>query len=702
MQIPRTRHDIRGMCFDIGALLAPALDFTGGALDDLLGGAASAGAGALTPFSGLGSDLGNALGAGGFGSAINLPGGTSGGFNPLQALQGLFSGGGGAAAAAPQVYQQNPTITQTAGGANSPFTTNVDISQITGRGGDATASGGGPFSVSVAKGGNSGSNYANVSVDPTYNLSSNLPALGALPNAPNLLQGGAQQNAMTPFHPIPMPAPNSPMGMTMMSPQPIAAGGVSPTIAAMLASPQQQQPMSGVQPIIPGSASWAGGYDSPPQQPPMPQAGGMPQMQMPQQKQALSPASMFGAASPMAMQLAPGPQQGEVSQGSPMPGLRPYTPPAPQGLSATAGSLGSPSPTRLQRPLQGGTGQTTKPDSMLDQTRQQIAKELEDMASKPMELTSDALKQYQKRLEDAQKADDIATAEPEARHGKGEKATDDALADAKSYADPEKGADKLGDTRQKNIDSLVSHLSPAMKALYNQGAGIANSGKFSKLLSVVHAIAKAGVAGYGPYTAGAIAQDNEHIKSQKAAATAVYNKIQEEGDKMLTHQLDQAKEAATIANSQTTQSGADLSRAQTRYNEERNQADKETMGVAAAGGTAISHTANILDHLSGIMHQASTEQQSAIENELANQRIKISQQNAASNALRAGVAQRGEARAERDEPSLLAGRDAEIKYKQKLTGGPGQGAILQESQRLASIKLMRIYWRLSNLGLTKA
>lgn len=670
MQRWRTRHDVRGICY-LEALLAPVADFTAGALDSLIPSAA----GALTPFTGVGADLGNALAGAGMGAAVNTGGGGGTPFNPLQALQGLFSGGAAAAPDAPQVYQQNPTITQTAGGANSPFTTNVDISQITGRGGDAKASGGGPFSVSVAKGGNAGSNYANVSVDPTYNLSSNLPGVPSLPTAPNLLTGGAMQNVMTRPNMMPIPNPNSPMGMMMNTVQPIAAGGISPVFAAMMSAPQQQQMAQPGQMVIPGSATQAGGYDMPPpplpqgpmsqssgmMSPPMPQGGGMPQMPMGGGMPSFPPQFM-------AMQMGPGGPL-PTDQGAPMPGLRPYTPPQPQGMQATAGSLGGPQPAPQRQPLKGGTAQATKPESLLDHTRNEIAKEMKELAKAPMDITNDAIKQYQKRLDDAQKADDIATAEPAARHDAGQRGMDTSLAKAQDYADPDKTA--LTDDHKKQVDKAYNDLGPRQKKLYDLSNGTKQNSKLATAMSWLHTLSRAGVAGFQPFTTGALNADTERSKSIMAEADKVYNRVHEQADKMLTHQLDQSKEVATIEHQKTTASGADLRGLQTKFNEEQNQAEKQTIGVANAAGTSIGHTAAVLDDLVRIMHGATEEDLQAGNQQLAKQRLGLSQSELAVNQGGLKVRQDADARAAKDEPGIEAERTARTNYYNKLTGGTG-------------------------------
>ena len=163
----------------------------------------------------------------------------------------------------------NPTVTQGA------LSNSLILGPQFGGGQSSSAS---LFGGGGGEGGGGGNVVDNINYSPTTDLTQNLPPVPGFAPMSNMLQGGASQNVMTPFRPLPMPNPNSAMGMMMNTTQPIAAGGISPTMAAILAGPQQQLMAPPGQQIIPGSASYAGGYDQPPA--PMPQSGGMPQMPM--------------------------------------------------------------------------------------------------------------------------------------------------------------------------------------------------------------------------------------------------------------------------------------------------------------------------------------------------------------------------------------------------------------------------------------
>jgi hypothetical protein len=273
MQRWRTRHDIRGICFDIGALLAPVADFTGDALSDLL-----PNIGGANFLQGLASDFGGGLLPETAGLGNLLQGNPISNLFQLSTLGQLFPGGGGGIPGlgasmpiATATSSYNPSVNQ------RPMLTglinqNLDINSLAGPGGNAAASAsGGGFGIpgiAIAKGGAGGSTYTNVDYSPSASITSNAPAVPGLPG----LSPAMPAPQMPQIRETPMPAirQGSPLANMMPTPQPIAAGGISPTLAAMLAVPQQQQIAPSTQ-IIPGTASQSGGYDQPQQPPPMPQ-----------------------------------------------------------------------------------------------------------------------------------------------------------------------------------------------------------------------------------------------------------------------------------------------------------------------------------------------------------------------------------------------------------------------------------------------
>lgn len=607
MQRFRTRHDIRGICFQGGSqFLGPGNTLTGGAsASDLLG---QAGSSDFNPFS-----LGASAGPGPLQANANI-----GLFQvPISAS---FLNPSATTTFDPTVYA-NPNVTQ------GPFSNSLILGPQFGGGQISSASlfGGG----GGGKGGG-GNITDNINYSPTTNVTSNLPNIGnGFPNMPNMLQGGAQQNVIT--RPNMLPMPPSQAGMMMPTIQPIAAGGISPTFAGMMAVPQQQQIAQPGQQVIPGTAAQSGGYDMPqpqgngiPGMPPMPQQqGGMPQMQG-------SPASMFGALNPMAMAFPQGPDQ----TGAPMPGLR-----GPMGESASPalamGGAPQAAPQRIQRPLQAGAGTNVRPDPTLSASQQEILQKQQSLSGAPSSIADKAKQDYDKAVEAAWQKYQKDTAEPEAARKKGEDATKTAMEDMQKLGTPDGLAKARNDAEQNVIDSLP----PKVKAAYDRAAGVSKSSRMATAMSWAHRFARAGVAGFQPFTTDQISADDLHSYRQKQQDAAVYKAVQEETDKQMAHQIDLEKSAATQANRMATQGGADLTRMQTGYNQAENQAYKSTIEAGSAAGTAISHESSILGHISNILRGGEEQENALVNQGLAKQRLVYDAENAESNRIRAGTGQ---------------------------------------------------------------
>jgi hypothetical protein len=335
MQVWRTRHDIRGICFDT----------------PLQGGVSQ---NSFNPFS-LGTTS------------------ASGGLGPLQAnaniglfqvpIQASFLNPSATSTFAPDVTA-NPNITQ------GPFGNSLIMGPQIGGGQNTSAGLFGGGGGGKTGGGNISDN---ITYSPTTTLVSNLPPPLQGMAAPNILQGGVSMQAP---HMMPMPNPNSPMGMMMNTTQPIAAGGISPVMAAVLAGPQQQQQAPPGQMVIPGSASYAGGYDQPPMpqgggvpgMPPMPQGGGMPQMQ----QGGMDPmALMRSMASPTALALPPLQSQQAT----------------PDNSQQGSGSA-----------LQAGAGEAVAPDQPISQSAQATIDELERLKGQVSPAAAAAIDNYTKSI----------------------------------------------------------------------------------------------------------------------------------------------------------------------------------------------------------------------------------------------------------------------------------------------------------------
>lgn len=283
MQIPRTRHDIRGMCFQGVPSLPPfdlsaAVNTVGSDASGLLGGLGGGGFGSLFGFQA------NSGGGGGGQSQNNY------GLNVLP-VQANFLDPTSTSTYNPTIIS-NPSVTQ------GLFGNSLIIGpQIAGPHTSSSASlFGGSSAGGVGSGGNAGGNVSdNINYAPQTTLVSNLPPPLQMPGQTPMNLGNPMGSPVGGM--MPMPNPGNPLANLMTTPQPIAAGGVSPVLASMMAMPQQQQ-LSGGQQVIPGTASQSGGYD----QPPMPQGGGNPSnpMMMPQMGRG-NPTSMFGALMPSAM-----------------------------------------------------------------------------------------------------------------------------------------------------------------------------------------------------------------------------------------------------------------------------------------------------------------------------------------------------------------------------------------------------------------
>jgi hypothetical protein len=231
-------------------------------------------------------------------------------------------------ATADQTY--NPTVTQNPY-QSGIFNNNLDISAIGGPYNSATASLFGSGKSNSGGAGGGGGNISGINYNPTNILSSNLPAPLQMPAQQMANLGSVNSNPLSHM----MPMPPSQAGMMMPTTQPIAAGGVSPVLAGMMAVPQQQQLSQG-QPVIPGTASQAGGYDMP-APPPMPMGGanamGIPNMgggmMRPQMAPSAAPGNIMTAGGnqiPFNQVTARGPSK---AQGAVLPDGSVLTPPPP-------------------------------------------------------------------------------------------------------------------------------------------------------------------------------------------------------------------------------------------------------------------------------------------------------------------------------------------------------------------------------------
>lgn len=301
MQRWRTRHDVRGICSELPpfALGASAVG----------GGTAGGGFDLLGALSGL---FGGSASGGGGQSQNNL------GLNVLP-VQANFLDPTSTSTFDPTVFA-NPTVTQ--GNLSNSLILGPQIA------GPHTSSSASLFG-SAGGGGGGGDGGGNVSDNINYapqtTLVSNLPPPLQMPGQQPMNLGSINSSPRIQM----MPMPPTQAGMMMPTTQPIAAGGVSPVLASMMAIPQQQQLSQG-QLVIPGSASQAGGYDLP-QAPPMPMSSanamGIPNMgggmMMPQMAPSAAPGNIMTAGGnqvPFSQALA---SRGNVT----LPGGYQLTPP---------------------------------------------------------------------------------------------------------------------------------------------------------------------------------------------------------------------------------------------------------------------------------------------------------------------------------------------------------------------------------------
>lgn len=393
-----------------------------------------------------------------------LEGGVSA-FDPISALASLLGGGGTATATtteSPNIIA-NPNVSQGA------LSNSLIVGpQVAGAGGSAASSGGFFGLGGGAKGGAGGSNLDNINYSPSTTLVSNLPSPLQSASIPNLLSGNASQNIMTAPNMMPMIPQSSPLASLMNTTQPIAAGGISPTLAGMMAMPQQQQ-ISGGQQIIPGTASQTGGYDQPQQQ-----------------QMAMSPASMRQALSPMALPLtlnpAPTPNQTQADAA-----VAQY----PQ-LQGQTGQMDN-----SNQPLSGGAGEAVTPSMPIDAEHQEILDQLKGLEGQAPKAAAGAIGAFN-QITGKAVTDHAATTKPLKEKLEVEnKALETARDNAKKLMDP-KAAQSLADNVKLQVYATKS---PAQKAsidrIENGTSGAAPAKVPHPVLNTLRTVGRMLQSGYG-------------------------------------------------------------------------------------------------------------------------------------------------------------------------------------------------------------
>jgi hypothetical protein len=522
---------------------------------------------------------------------VPLAGG--GGGNPLTGLLQSLLGGGGATATATTDQTSNvianPTFNQQ-GGIQQDL---VLGPQIGGTGGSASAAGGGLFGFggSSAKGGAGGSNFESVNYSPSLSLTSNPPPVPGFPSMPNLLQGGAQQNVVTPYKPMsPIMAGGSPTSLIGQMAPPIAAGGYLPMMPYPMN--QQQQQSSSQEQILPGMASpasngtaqQAGGYAAPPPQAPQ----GMSMMQR-----------LQGAANPMVMSLT-GPQQGTMDN--------------------------SQQATPVQ---QAETGRAVAPDEPISQSAQDTIDELERLKGQVSPAAAQAIDNYTKsvaaKLGTHKANKDIL--EPKLQQAEAQR--DAVTKEASDRAEPEGNAKELQATK----DKIYNNKTPQEQQAITRGA---NNFKYK---GSVHpklrgALAVAGFLGNTGIARAARSMDTHMTALEKAEEVR--------DDKAYSQFLTEVHQAMSEqhANLATNLTGADASvtdyRSQLSHNDENlRQGIENSKDMYMAPGQmnleALGKEASMAEH------QATARGQGVREAEIPFQQS-IAKGNLAAHQLSAGVA----------------------------------------------------------------
>ena len=443
---------------------------------------------------------------------------------------------------------------------------------------------------------------------------------------------------------MPMPNPGGPMGNMMNTTQPIAAGGVSPVLASMMAIPQQQQ-LSGGQQVIPGTAAQSGGYDMPPM--PMGSANAM---GIPMMGSGMMQPQMAPSAAPGNIMTAGGNQvpfnQATASNRISRPGTQTLVPPPPPGIA---------------------------PQSIADFGTQPSAGEPSQESGMPMDFNQ-MEEQALNRSEAGTRQGAVAVQEYLAKKAAKKQAREQeyiarreaAVADLNRATLKKRSADATADL-QRNDPLETQRAAIAAQEAQRAVDQRRGSGQFPAAERQLPSQQHPFLAAIGPRRmrnriaaadfaamAGNFVSKREQTNQEGALYDTTYNNT-------LSYLRRDTSADSKQAASDIKDARQELRDLNTEFNNRTKQERQDDLDDLHAKLSQVRLAQGAAQFEGATGHRGVTEGQGAL--------------NAASNASKASTYAAGEARQKRGEPSLLAARKAETNYKNKLTGGPGQGAI---------------------------